>query len=88
MNTEYANLELKAVYDASLEEGTEVKAPDASKHVEDMTRFVLSEKPRVTRFNIKWCVPLSRPELTGIVGRRARRGTGWLGRRRSRAQSL
>ena len=54
VNTEYLDPELKQAYDASLEEGSETKAPDASKHVDGLSRLVLSEKPRVTRFNIKW----------------------------------
>lgn len=35
-----------------------VKAPDPTKHVDKLVRSVLGEKPRVTRFNIKWWVPL------------------------------
>jgi histone chaperone ASF1 len=31
-----------------------VKAPDPTKHVDKLVRSVLGEKPRVTRFNIKW----------------------------------
>ena len=56
VNTEYLDPELKQAYDASLEEGSEVKAPDAAKHIDALSRLVLSEKPRVTRFNIKWFV--------------------------------
>lgn len=58
VNTEYADPALKALYDASLEEGAEsagIVAPDPTKHVDGLVRSVLSEKPRVTRFNIKWC---------------------------------
>lgn len=33
---------------------TTIKAPDPSKHVDRLVRSVLGEKPRVTRFNIKW----------------------------------
>lgn len=31
-----------------------IKAPDPTKHVDKLVRSVLGEKPRVTRFNIKW----------------------------------
>lgn len=31
-----------------------IRAPDPTKHVEKLVRCVLGEKPRVTRFNIKW----------------------------------
>lgn len=65
VNTEYADPALKALYDASLEEGAEsagIVAPDPTKHVDGLVRSVLSEKPRVTRFNIKWDI-----QATGIL---------------------
>ncbi|KAM0747799.1 anti-silencing protein [Meredithblackwellia eburnea MCA 4105] len=60
VNTEYGDPILKAQYDESLEEGAAergVLAPDPSKHIESLVRNVLVEKPRVTRFNIKWDTP-------------------------------
>lgn len=57
VNTEYGDAALKAQYDASLEEGASDKglvAPDPTQNVEHMVRSVLGEKPRVTKFNIKW----------------------------------
>nr|CRX79193.1 hypothetical protein ls5931a1_00016 [Leucosporidium scottii] len=57
VNTEYADPALKAQYDASLEEGAQDKglvAPDPASNVPSMVRSVLGEKPRVTKFNIKW----------------------------------
>lgn len=56
VNTEYGDPDLKALYDASLLENATAIAPDASQHVESLIRSVLVEKPRVTRFNIKWLV--------------------------------
>lgn len=59
VNTEYGDLALKALYDASLEEGAQEKgitAPDPTQHIDALVRNVLGEKPRVTKFNIKWCV--------------------------------
>nr|CRX79156.1 hypothetical protein ls5930a1_00179 [Leucosporidium scottii] len=59
VNTEYADPALKAQYDASLEEGAQDKglvAPDPASNVPSMVRSVLGEKPRVTKFNIKWYV--------------------------------
>jgi histone chaperone ASF1 len=59
VNTEYGDPALKALYDASLEEGAQDKglvAPDPTKNVDSMVRSVLGEKPRVTKFNISWSV--------------------------------
>lgn len=59
VNTEYGDPALKARFDASLEDDAAAKglvAPDPAKHVDALVRSVLAEKPRVTRFNIKWCV--------------------------------
>ncbi|KAI5475712.1 hypothetical protein MNV49_001005 [Pseudohyphozyma bogoriensis] len=54
VNTEYGDPDLKATYDASLVEGSNVTPPDPTRHVGSLVRSVLVEKPRVTRFNIKW----------------------------------
>ncbi|SCV73068.1 BQ2448_6993 [Microbotryum intermedium] len=57
VNTEYGDADLKAQYDASLEEDALQKgnvAPDPTKHVDKMVRSVLGDKPRVTKFNIVW----------------------------------
>ncbi|ORY45429.1 histone chaperone ASF1 [Leucosporidium creatinivorum] len=67
VNTEYGDAALKAQYDASLEEGAQEKglvAPDPAANVESMVRSVLGEKPRVTKFNIKWD---SVPASTAVV---------------------
>lgn len=59
VNTEYRDPALKAQYEESLEEGAASKgivAPDPFKNVGALVRTVLSEKPRVTRFNIAWFV--------------------------------
>jgi histone chaperone ASF1 len=59
VNTEYSDPELKRQHDASLEEGAEekgLKAPNPLEHIEAMQRNVLADKPRVTKFNIQWCV--------------------------------
>lgn len=59
VNTEYGDPQLKAQHDASLEEGAQEKgivAPDPTKHIGGLVRNVLGEKPRVTKFNIKWQV--------------------------------
>ncbi|SGZ04793.1 BQ5605_C032g11089 [Microbotryum silenes-dioicae] len=69
VNTEYGDAELKAQYDASLEEDALRKcsmAPDPTKYVDKMVRSVLSDKPRVTKFNIKWCFIASQPELRDL----------------------
>ncbi|SCZ94326.1 BZ3500_MvSof-1268-A1-R1_Chr12-2g03822 [Microbotryum saponariae] len=61
VNTEYGDAELKAQYDASLEEDALQKgsvAPDPTNNVDKMVRSVLSDKPRVTKFNIKWDLSL------------------------------
>ncbi|KDE02577.1 hypothetical protein MVLG_06880, partial [Microbotryum lychnidis-dioicae p1A1 Lamole] len=68
VNTEYGDAELKAQYDASLEEDALWKcsiAPDPTKYVDKMVRSVLSDKPRVTKFNIKW--DLSLPSLPASI---------------------
>ncbi|CEQ41779.1 SPOSA6832_03533, partial [Sporobolomyces salmonicolor] len=60
VNTEYGDAALKAQHEASLEEDAAARglsAPDPSKHIDQLERSVLAEKPRVTKFNIKWCVP-------------------------------
>lgn len=65
VNTEYGDPALKAQYDASLEEGAAasgVTAPDPTKNVHGLVRSVLSEKPRVTRFNIAWFAPAPRSQ--------------------------
>ncbi|GAA5824752.1 hypothetical protein JCM10212_003140 [Sporobolomyces blumeae] len=57
VNTEYGSAALKAQYDASLEEDAAARglvAPDPSQHLDDLVRSVLAEKPRVTKFNIRW----------------------------------
>lgn len=60
VNTEYGDPVLKAQYDASLDEtaaASGIVAPDPTKNVDGLVRSVLSEKPRVTRFNIAWFAP-------------------------------
>lgn len=60
VNTEYGDPALKQQHDASLEEGAEekgLKAPDPTLHIDGLVRNVLADKPRVTKFNIQWCVP-------------------------------
>ncbi|GAA5940718.1 hypothetical protein JCM21900_002820 [Sporobolomyces salmonicolor] len=57
VNTEYGDAALKAQHEASLEEDAAARglsAPDPSKHIDQLERSVLAEKPRVTKFNIKW----------------------------------
>ncbi|GAA5930560.1 ASF1 family histone chaperone [Sporobolomyces koalae] len=57
VNTDYGDATLKAQHEASLEEDAAAKgivAPDPSKHIDQLVRSVLAEKPRVTKFNIKW----------------------------------
>ncbi|KAK4052280.1 Histone chaperone asf1 [Microbotryomycetes sp. JL221] len=57
VNTEYGDPALKTQLEASLEEGANEKglvAPDPTKHIDSLIRNVLADKPRVTKFNIKW----------------------------------
>lgn len=59
VNTDYGDAALKAQHEASLEEDAAsrgIVAPDPSKHIDKLVRSVLAEKPRVTKFNIKWYV--------------------------------
>jgi histone chaperone ASF1 len=60
VNTEYGDPALKAQYDASQADGAAeqgIVPPDPTKFMDALVRNVLSEKPRVTRFTIAWCVP-------------------------------
>ncbi|GAA5917053.1 ASF1 family histone chaperone [Sporobolomyces salmoneus] len=57
VNTDYGDAALKAQHEASLEEDAAARgivAPDPSQHIDQLVRSVLAEKPRVTKFNIKW----------------------------------
>ncbi|KAM0786091.1 hypothetical protein ACM66B_006902 [Microbotryomycetes sp. NB124-2] len=64
VNTEYGDAALKAQYEASLEEGAAEKglvAPNPTQHIDQLVRSVLADKPRVTKFNIKWDATASAP---------------------------
>ena len=57
VNTDYGDAALKAQHEASLEEGAEergIVAPNPAENIDKLVRSVLAEKPRVTKFNIKW----------------------------------
>ncbi|GAA5889668.1 hypothetical protein JCM16303_003050 [Sporobolomyces ruberrimus] len=57
VNTDYGDAALKAQHEASLEEDAAARgvvAPDPARHIGQLVRSVLAEKPRVTKFNIKW----------------------------------
>ncbi len=53
VNTEFEEGELKSQFDLAQLDPT-VASPDPSAHVERLVRNVLANKPRVTKFNIKW----------------------------------
>ncbi|GAA5921270.1 hypothetical protein JCM6882_001356, partial [Rhodosporidiobolus microsporus] len=62
VNTEYGDPALKAQHDAAQEEGAQergVVAPDPTQHIDKLVRSVLADKPRVTKFNIAWDVPVA-----------------------------
>jgi len=61
VNTEYGDPALKQQHDAALAEGADeqgLKAPDPTQHIDGLVREVLADKPRVTKFNIQWCVAI------------------------------
>jgi len=70
VNTDYGDAALKAQHEASLEEDAAsrgIVAPDPSKHIDKLVRSVLAEKPRVTKFNIKWYFAVSSLRVLSIA---------------------
>ena len=53
VNTEFEDGQLKQDWDAAQLDPTQT-GPDPSSNVTKLVRNVLSNKPRVTKFNIKW----------------------------------
>ncbi|KAK4048452.1 Histone chaperone asf1 [Microbotryomycetes sp. JL201] len=77
VNTEYSDPALKAQLEASMEEGAAEKglvAPDPTQHIDKLVRSVLADKPRVTKYSVKWSVDTSAP-VAGVAAAPAQQPT-------------
>lgn len=72
VNTEFEEgTPLRVQWDEAMQDPPVGTAPDPASHVDKLRRNVLADKPRVTKFNIKWSVaPLPWPSPAACSARR------------------